>query len=65
MKVELQNWKGTDKNYAEEQLKMNDCYSDNKDWRVCKKQVSLLNIGVAILCPDSQHGELREFTVHC
>lgn len=24
----------------EEQLKMNDCYSDHKDWRVCKKQVA-------------------------
>lgn len=25
---------------TEEQLKMNDCYYDNKDWRICKKEVS-------------------------
>lgn len=25
---------------AEEQLKMNDCYYEKKDWRVCKKEVS-------------------------
>ncbi|KAF7503142.1 hypothetical protein GJ744_004284 [Endocarpon pusillum] len=24
---------------AEEQLKMNDCYSDHKDWRICKKEM--------------------------
>ena len=26
--------------WLDEQLKMNDCYYDNKDWRVCKKEVS-------------------------
>lgn len=26
----------------EEQLKMNDCYYDNKDWRACRKEVSYL-----------------------
>jgi hypothetical protein len=25
---------------AEEQLKLNDCYYEKKDWRVCKKEVS-------------------------
>ena len=28
---------------VEEQLRMNDCYYDKKDWRACKKEVSLLN----------------------
>lgn len=26
--------------FVDEQLRMNDCYYDNKDWRVCKKEVS-------------------------
>ena len=26
--------------HEDEQLKMNDCYYDHKDWRVCKKEVS-------------------------
>jgi hypothetical protein len=26
--------------FTEEHLKMNDCYYDKKDWRVCKKEVS-------------------------
>lgn len=25
---------------TEEQLKMNDCYYDKKDWRSCQKEVS-------------------------
>jgi hypothetical protein len=29
-----------DTDNEEEQLKMNDCYSDHKDWRVCKEEVS-------------------------
>ena len=30
----------TDAVLLEEQLKMNDCYYDKKDWRACKKEVS-------------------------
>ena len=26
--------------FTEEQLKLNDCYYDKKDWRACKKEVS-------------------------
>lgn len=26
--------------FTEEQLKLNDCYYDKKDWRICKKEVS-------------------------
>jgi hypothetical protein len=28
-----------DGKFQEEQLTMNDCYSDHKDWRICKKEV--------------------------
>jgi hypothetical protein len=28
----------------EEQLKMNDCYYDKKDWRSCRKEVSGLKL---------------------
>jgi hypothetical protein len=28
---------------SEEQLKMNDCYYDKKDWRACRKEVSELS----------------------
>ena len=48
--------------WSDEQLKMNDCYYDNKDWRVCKKEVScssfpnLPNILVArSSCSHSRH----------
>ncbi|KAK6371612.1 hypothetical protein LTS17_008864 [Exophiala oligosperma] len=27
---------------AEEQLRMNDCYYDKKDWRLCRNEVSFL-----------------------
>ncbi|EXJ80801.1 hypothetical protein A1O3_07085, partial [Capronia epimyces CBS 606.96] len=26
---------------AEEQLRMNDCYYEKKDWRACKREVSV------------------------
>jgi hypothetical protein len=34
-------WNEADDSISEEQLKMNDCYSDHKDWRACKKDVSV------------------------
>lgn len=41
---------------AEEQLKMNDCYSDHKDWRTCKREVSgRLGLLLVIHDADSIH----------
>jgi hypothetical protein len=31
----------TDAKTTEEQLRMNDCYYEKKDWRVCRKEVSV------------------------
>jgi hypothetical protein len=31
-------------NGLDEQLKMNDCYYDKKDWRACRKEVSAVSL---------------------
>lgn len=36
----------------EEQLKMNDCYSDHKDWRTCKKEVSRRGVPTPLWLPS-------------
>jgi hypothetical protein len=46
---------------AAEQLKMNDCYFDKKDWRSCKKEVRLHHRSVSICLQGLQHLQIQLF----